>query len=63
MNLSHMHLQMVGPLEDLAALAARVGHKPSLMLVPDMPEQRAFQVEGARTFSASKFLRSFGGVA
>ena len=44
-NLLHVDLQVVGPLEDLTALTAGVGHEAALVLVADVAEQSAFLVE------------------
>ena len=63
MYLSHVHFQMVGPFENLATLTAGVRHKSALMLVPDMPQQSALEIEGATALSTAKFLRALGRLA
>ncbi len=43
-DLFHVDLQVVGPLEDLPALPAGVRHEAALVLVADVAEQSAFLV-------------------
>ena len=49
-----MDFQVIRPLENLSANPARMRHEPALMLMPDMPEQRALQVETSAAFRTSK---------
>ena len=58
-----MHFQMVGPFENLAALATGMGHKPALMLVPDVPQKCTLEIKSATALSTAKFLRAFGRLA
>jgi len=44
-DLLHVDLQVIGPLEDLPALTAGVGHEAALVLVTDVAEESAFLVE------------------
>jgi hypothetical protein len=47
MNLFHVHLQVVRSLEHLTAVAARMRHKSTLMLVTNVTKQSALEVEAA----------------
>lgn len=53
-DLLHVNLQVVGPLEHLAALAAGVWHKSALVLVPHMPKQRALKIEATAACGAAE---------
>jgi hypothetical protein len=44
-DLLHVDLQVVGPLEDLTALSAGVGHEAALVLVAYVAEESAFLVD------------------
>jgi len=44
-DLLHVHLEVVSPLEHLPALPAGVGDEPALVLVTDVPQEGALQVE------------------
>ena len=46
-NLFHVDFEMIGPLKHLAALAARMRTKPALVLMPDVTEESALQVEAS----------------
>ena len=52
MDLFHVDFQMVRSLEDLTARFTGMGHKSALVLVPDMAQQGALQVEYTRAHCA-----------
>ena len=58
MDLLHVHLQVVRSLEHLTAVAAGVRHESTLMLVANVTEQGALQVEASATGRAT-VLHSF----
>ena len=56
MDLLEVDLEVVGALEDLSALRARVGHEAALVLVADVAEEGALEVEAAVAALAAELV-------